>query len=226
MDVIPKNYDLIFEPDLSKFTFEGKETIKIVSKKPANLISLDCAEIKIHKCTVKNNGKEINSKTTIDEKSEKLKISLKEKIKGDLEIYLEFQGILNDRLLGFYRSQYRQGSKTKYLATTQFEAADARRAFPCWDEPKAKATFDISIIADNKFSAISNMPIKSKIKMKNKTLYKFSRTPIMSTYLIYLGVGEFEYLNGRIGKIQIRVVTTKGNKSKGKYSLELGKKIA
>ena len=225
MDVIPKNYDLIFEPDLSKFTFEGKETIKIISKKPTNLISLDCAEIKIHKCTVKINGKEINSKTKIDEKSEKLKISLKEKIKGPAEIYLEFQGILNDRLLGFYRSQYRQGSQTKYLATTQFEAADARRAFPCWDEPKAKATFDISIIADNKFSAISNMPIKSKTKMKNKTLYKFLRTPIMSTYLIYLGVGEFEYLNGRIGKIQIRVVTTRGNKSKGKYSLELGKKL-
>ena len=225
MDITPKNYELIFEPDLSKFTFGGKETITINSKKPTNLISLDCAEIKIHKCIVTQDGNKISSKTKTDEKTEKLKIYLNKKIKGDAKIYLEFQGILNDRLLGFYRSQYRQGSKTKYLATTQFEAADARRAFPCWDEPEAKATFDISIIADNKFSAISNMPIKSKTKMKNKTLYKFSRTPIMSTYLIYLGVGEFEYLKGKIGKIQIRLVTTKGNKSKGKYSLKLGKKL-
>ncbi|MEK6866160.1 MAG: M1 family metallopeptidase, partial [Thermoproteota archaeon] len=112
-----------------------------------------------------------------------------------------------------------------YLATSQFEAADARRAFPCWDEPKAKATFDISIIAENKFTAISNMPVTSKKRMKNKTLYKFAKTPIMSTYLIYLGVGEFEYLTSKIGKIQVRVITTKGNKSKGKYSLELGKKL-
>ena len=87
--------------------------------------------------------------------------------------YIEFEGILNDRLLGFYRSQYKQGNKTKYLATTQFEAADARRAFPCWDEPEAKATFEISIIADNKFTAISNMPIKSKKKLTGKTLYQF-----------------------------------------------------
>ena len=123
------------------------------------------------------------------------------KIKGKATIHLEFQGILNDRLLGFYRSQYKQGGKTKYLATTQFEAADARRAFPCWDEPEAKATFDISIIAENKFTAISNMPVQSKKKFKNKTLYKFSKTPVVSTYLIYLGVGEFEYLTGKTGKI-------------------------
>ena len=81
---------------------------------------------------------------------------------------MEFQGILNDRLLGFYRSQYKQNGKTKYLATTQFEAADARRAFPCWDEPEAKATFEISIIADNKFTAISNMPVNQRKKLEIK----------------------------------------------------------
>jgi tricorn protease interacting factor F2/3 len=69
------------------------------------------------------------------------------------------------------------------------------------------------------------MPIKNKSKRGNKTLYKFGKTPVMSTYLIYLGVGEFEYLTGKVGKIQIRVVTTKGNKSKGKFSLDLGKKL-
>ena len=186
---------------------------------------MDCAEIKISSCIVKSNNTVIRSSTKTNDKKEELQIKLSDKVKGKISIEIEFQGILNDRLLGFYRSQYVQNGKTKYLATTQFEAADARRAFPCWDEPEAKATFDISIIADNKFTAISNMPVKSKKKIGNKTLYAFSKTPVVSTYLIYLGVGEFEYLKGKIGKIQIRVVTTKGNKSKGKFSLELGKKL-
>ena len=225
MDITPINYKLTFEPNLTKFTFTGTETITANCKKATNIITMDCAEIKITSCVVKSKKTTIKSSTKTNEKKEELQIKLSEKVKGKISIDIEFQGILNDRLLGFYRSQYVQNGKTKYLATTQFEAADARRAFPCWDEPKAKATFDISIIADNKFTAISNMPVKSKKKIGNKTLYSFSKTPVVSTYLIYLGVGEFEYLTGKIGKIQIRVVTTKGNKSKGKFSLELGKKL-
>jgi len=223
--VIPVNYELQFEPIFKNFTFNGKETITVNCKTLVNSITLHCAEIKIKSCHVRHN--EITHKATIrtDVKKEELTITIKNKIKGDAFIEIEFTGELNDRLLGFYRSQYKQNGKTKYLATTQFEAADARRAFPCWDEPKAKATFDISIIAENKFTAISNMPIISKKRLKNKILYKFAKTPVMSTYLIYLGVGEFEYLTGKIGKIQVRVITTKGNKSKGKYSLELGKKL-
>jgi len=225
VDVTPVNYELSFEPDLKKFIFSGTESIIAICKKSVSTITMHCAEIKIKSCTVSFNGKTIKSTPKTDEKKEELSIKLEKKIKGNVLIDLEFQGILNDKLLGFYRSQYKQNGKTKYLATTQFEAADARRAFPCWDEPEAKATFDISIIAENKFTAISNMPIKSKKKIKNKTLYKFAKTPIVSTYLIYLGVGEFEYLTGKTGKVQIRVITTKGNKSKGKFSLELGKKL-
>ena len=225
MDVVPINYQLIFEPDLKKFTFRGTESIDVNCKKPTKIITMHCAELKIISCQVKYGKKHVESIPKIITKTEELQITLSEKIRGNVVIDLEFQGVLNDRLLGFYRSQYIQNGKTKYLATTQFEAADARRAFPCWDEPEAKATFEISIIADNKFTAISNMPIKSKKKINSKTIYNFMKTPIVSTYLIYLGVGEFEYLTGKIGKTQIRVITTKGNKSKGKFSLDLGKKL-
>ena len=225
MNITPINYNLTFEPDLKKFVFDGEEKIFVECKKPTNLIVMNCAEIKIFKCSVQTGDKIIETSTKTNDKLEQLQIKLNQKVKGKITILIKFQGILNDRLLGFYRSQYKQGSKTKYLATTQFEAADARRAFPCWDEPEAKTTFEISIIADNQFTAISNMPIKSKTKLGNKTLYKFEKTPIVSTYLIYLGVGEFEYLTSKIGRVLIRVVTTKGNKSKGKFSLELGKKL-
>ena len=225
MDPSPLNYKLTFEPDLKKFTFTGLESISINCKKSVNIITMNCAELKIKSCIVKSGQKIIKSTPKINEKKEELQIKLGERIQGLSTVDLEFEGILNDRLLGFYRSKYQQNGKTKYLATTQFEAADARRAFPCWDEPEAKATFEISIIADKKFTAISNMPIKTKKKTGNKTTYNFQKTPLVSTYLIYLGVGEFEYLTDKAGKIQIRVVTTKGNTSKGKFSLELGKKL-
>lgn len=224
MDVIPKNYQLIFEPDLKNFVFEGTEKITVECKRPTDIITMNCAEIKIKSCSV-HAGKETSCTAKTDEKKEELQIRLKEKIRGRAYINIEFQGTLNDRLLGFYRSQYKQGSRTKFLATSQFEAADARRAFPCWDEPQAKATFDITIVAESKFDAISNMPVESKKRIHGRTAYKFKRTPVMSTYLVYLGVGEFEYLKGRTGKTEIRVVTTRGNKSKGRFSLEVGKKL-
>ena len=181
MDTSPTNYKLTFEPDLKKFTFDGLESISINCKKPTNVITMHCAEIKIKSCVVKSGKKIIKSSPKLNEKKEELQIKLAEKIRGSCVVELEFQGILNDRLLGFYRSKYEQNGKTKYLATTQFEAADARRAFPCWDEPEAKATFEISIIAENKFTAISNMPVNSKKKYGSKTIYNFQKTPLVST---------------------------------------------
>ena len=90
---------------------------------------MNCAELKIKSCIVKSGGKIIKSSPKTNEKKEELEIKLGEKIRGSCTVHLEFEGILNDRLLGFYRSKYQQNGKTKYLATTQFEAADARRAF-------------------------------------------------------------------------------------------------
>jgi len=223
--VVPKNYQLEFEPNFKDFSFQGKEVIEIYCKKPTSVIKLNAAELKISRCSVISNKQKIPAKSKLDAKKEELKIYLTKKIKGKCFLNLDFKGTLNDKLLGFYRSKYIENGKTKYLATTQFEAADARRAFPCWDEPSAKATFDISIKTEKNLMAISNMPIASKKIFGNKIQYNFSRTPIMSTYLIYLGVGEFEFLESKAGKIKVRVITTKGNKSRGKYSLDLGKKL-
>src|SRR3990172_12590534 len=222
----PVNYSLEFEPNLRNFTFNGKEAIEIKISKPTKIISLNASELKIKKCHIIWQGRTIKATSKTDEKNELLTIHLSQKINDSAQLYLEFIGILNDRLLGFYKSEYKDArGKKKYLATTQFEAADARRAFSCWDEPEAKATFDISIITDNNLTAVSNMPVISKKKIGGRYRYKFSRTPIMSTYLIYLGVGEFEFLTSKLGKILVRIVTTKGNKSKGKLALDFTKKI-
>ena len=224
--VIPINYELMFEPLFHNFKFNGEEIITLNLSKPTNSIKIDAAELSIKESHIIQGGKIISSESSLNEKNEKLTIKLAKKIKGKAKLSIKFTGTLNDRLLGFYKSQYKdKKGKTKYLATTQFEAADARRAFPCWDEPAVKATFDVSLLVDKHLDAISNMPVISKKKTGTKILHKFGRTPIMSTYLLYLGVGEFEYLHGKLRNIKIRIVTTKGNKNKGKLSLDFTKKF-
>jgi len=224
--VIPINYEIMFEPLFHNFKFNGEEIITLNLSKPTNSIKIDAAELNIKESHIIQGGKIISSESFLNEKDEKLTIKLAKKIKGKAKLSIKFTGTLNDRLLGFYKSQYKdRKGKTKYIATTQFEAADARRAFPCWDEPAVKATFDVSLLVDKHLDAISNMPVISKKKTGTKILHKFGRTPIMSTYLLYLGVGEFEYLHGKLRNIKIRIVTTKGNKNKGKLSLDFTKKF-
>lgn len=224
--VLPKNYDITFEPDFKNFAFLGKEKISLEIAKPTNRLVLNSAEIKIKNCYVVSGGKTFKTITKLDEKNEELVVTIPKKIKGKADLFIDFVGILNDKLVGLYRSEYKdKQGKTKFMATTQFEAADARRAFPCWDEPEAKATFDVTVITENNLVAISNMPVMSKKKIGKKTLFRFGRTPVMSTYLLYVGVGELEFLRGRLGKTLIRVVTTKGKKNLGKLSLQFTKQF-
>ncbi|MDX1533721.1 MAG: M1 family peptidase, partial [Nitrosopumilaceae archaeon] len=125
----PINYKLEFEPLFKNFTFKGKETITIFSKKPISSLKIHAAELRIQHSSIKIKDQQISARTKLDEKNEILHVIFGKKIQGEFMLNLEFTGILNDRLLGFYRSKYVEKGKTKYLATTQFEAADARRAF-------------------------------------------------------------------------------------------------
>jgi hypothetical protein len=109
---------------------------------------------------------------------------------GPAVLEIEFDGEINDRMNGFYRSQYKnKEGDTKYMAVTQFEACDARQAFPCWDEPSVKATFAISMVVPFELEALSNMPIKemTAVEPDVKTVY-FETTPIMSTYVSFFYV--------------------------------------
>ncbi len=224
MNVSPKHYVLSFEPDFASFTFKGKERLRFSLSSGTDVLELHAAELDITSCSVVFSGKTLSVSVKIKKKEEKIVIKLPEKISGDAELVLEFTGVLNDKLVGFYRSEYVNGSGTKkYLATTQFEAADARRAFPCVDEPAAKATFDVTLVVDEKLAALSNMPIVDEKKEGAKKHVRFERTPVMSTYLLYLAVGDFEHLEDRLGDVAVRVVTVQGKKEQGRFALELTK---
>ena len=219
----PVNYDLVFEVDLNKFTFSGKEEIDLELLQPTSKIVLNSSGLKIINAKLSYNGKSIKPKIKIDDKKETLTLEFKENIKGKASLFLDFSGKLNNDLLGFYRSKYISNGKEKYLATTQFEAPYARRCFPCFDEPEYKATFDVSMRIDKNLQGISNMPIKEEISEGNKKIVKFYRTPKMSTYLLYLAVGDFEFLEDKLDNTLVRVATVPGKKNQAKFALDLTK---
>lgn len=248
MTIRPINYNLTFEPDLKNFTFKGWEILNFKTQENIREIILDAADLKIVDCELLIAKKNLIKSYRAIEKEEKLIILLKEELKrGKFQLYLEFEGVLNDNLVGFYRSKYTTDGKEKYLATTQFEAADSRRAFPCIDNPAYKATFNVNLIIDENLISISNtLPKRIKkyhfkavakpyltsgvqdsvrVGQNEKKIVFFETTPLMSTYLLYLGVGKFEFLQDKYRDVILRIVTTPGKSKFGRFALKCAKKF-
>ncbi|KAL8952418.1 MAG: hypothetical protein Q9222_001653, partial [Ikaeria aurantiellina] len=142
-NVKPTHYDLTLEPNFEKFTYEGKVVIDLDVKEDTKSIALNSLEIDIHSTHISSNGQEISSspKLAYNEDSQVTTITFDQSILAGAQAQLThtFTGQLNDKMAGFYRSSYKHDGTTKYLATTQMEPTDARRAFPCFDEPALKA---------------------------------------------------------------------------------------
>lgn len=141
---------------------------------------------------------------------------------------MEFTGELNDKMKGFYRSKYFTSTgEERFAGVTQFEATDARRCFPCWDEPAIKATFDITLIIPQNRVGLSNMPVVKEENLDNNLkLLKFDRSPIMSTYLVAVVVGEYDYVEGKSADgVLVRVYTPVGKKEQGQFALEVTTKV-
>lgn len=222
----PIHYTLSFEPDLTRFQFKGVEKLLFSVDKATRMLELDAAELTVEQCYYVKGKEKTKIDFRVDLTNEKLLITFPKALQsGKHMIEIEFDGIHNDHLSGFYRSKYKQNGKDQYIVTTQFEAADARRAFPCVDHPSFKATFDVAIIADKKYVALSNTtPVSEHMMPDGRKKTVFATTPNMSTYLLYLGVGNFEWIEDRTDRVTIRVVTTPGKKEHGRFALDLAKK--
>src|SRR3990167_1989670 len=210
----PERYKILLHPDLEKFTFKGEETIYFSLTKPDDKIVLHSHELKIKSAILKNKLGEIKAKKiNFDARSETAIILFVQKIpKGQGELELKFEGVLNDKMRGFYKSRYEHNGKANYIATTQFEATDARRAFPCVDEPSAKAIFDVTLIIPKNFRAISNT-YETSIKEHESgyQIVEFAPTPKMSTYLVAFIIGQFEHIEAKTKEgTLVRVFTTPG----------------
>jgi puromycin-sensitive aminopeptidase len=222
-NVIPTKYDIQLRPDFESFTFEGIETITVSILKKTRTLTLHSKELEIE--TAQIGGKEkLFAEISYNEKNETVDFSFPQFIPvGKKKLVLVFKGILNDKMRGFYKSTYMDVDKERNIATTQFEATDARRAFPCFDEPAQKAIFNVSLIIPEDHTAISNtLPTSVAEHEAGFKIVKFSPTPKMSTYLLAFIIGNFEYLEKKSTRgVIVRVYTLPGKKHQAKFSLDV-----
>lgn len=193
--VIPTRYDLRLEPDLTTGRFQGQATIRITVKTTTRTILLNAVDLVLQSAMVEGlNRAPLNATIELEQQTQRARLSFQEAIDpGEWTLALLFEGTLNDRLRGFYRSTYKDASGiTQTLAATQFEATDARRAFPCWDEPDFKAIFETTLVVDPHLTAVSNTAVVSELIEHNKKVVRFADSIIMSTYLVAFIVGQIE----------------------------------
>ncbi|KAK8660807.1 hypothetical protein V6N13_051716 [Hibiscus sabdariffa] len=225
---LPKRYDLRLKPDLSACKFAGSVSIDVDVVADTRFIVLNAAELSINSGSVsfspRNSSKVFEpSKVDLVEEDEIMVLDFAETLPLGLGVLaIGFEGTLNDKMKGFYRSIYEHNGEKKNMAVTQFEPADARRCFPCWDEPACKATFKITLDVPSELVALSNMPvIEEKVNGPLKTV-SYQESPIMSTYLVAVVIGLFDYVEDHTPDgIKVRVYCQVGKADQGKFALKV-----
>ncbi|KAJ0414679.1 peptidase family M1-domain-containing protein [Aspergillus carlsbadensis] len=227
-NVKPVHYDLTLEPNFETFKYDGTVVIDLQVVEDTTSISLNSTEIDIHTATVSAQGSVVSSSPEISLNKDKQEATIKfaDTIPAgsSAQLKLTFTGTLNDNMAGFYRSSYKSSNgETKYIATTQMEPTDARRAFPCFDEPALKAKFTVSLIADKSMTCLGNMDVESEKELDGgKKIVKFGVSPVMSTYLVAFIVGHLNYIETKDFRVPVRVYATPDQDIEhGRFSLDL-----
>ncbi len=222
--VRPIRYTLRIEPDLVRFSFSGKVEIKLEPRQPVNHVSLNILELAVWSCTLKTSDKNLLCSFQVDPEKEKLRVDLPGTVDDVFYLTVEYQGWINENMAGFYRSMFKDNGKIHFIAVTQFQECDARRAFPCMDHPSEKAVFDVEMIVDADLTALSNGPVASEETLVGgKKRVRFKCTPPMSTYLLFFGVGRFHIQTDETD-LRVRSVTLPGRERYHRFGLEFGRK--
>src|SRR5881398_2545692 len=226
-EVVPTAYAIRIIPNLDNFTFAGSESVKLNVRSPVHQLVLNGLELKIEAASV--DGKELPvSAIKADNEKELLTLPFSSELAaGDHSLTLRFTRKINQQGQGLFYMRYQeQGSGArKVMLGTQFEATDARRFFPCWDEPAFRARFQLTVVVPENWLAVSNMPIESERKIEGGKEVGFAPTPPMSSYLNVFVAGELDFIESRVGPTQIRVIATKGKAELGRYALEVSAQI-
>ncbi|TDH66031.1 uncharacterized protein CCR75_001396 [Bremia lactucae] len=235
------DYELV---DLLNFRFEGFERVTLHVKHATSIITCHAVELYVFDVSI------VDPTTSLTQQAQQITYQTKDDlisfhfatpfaVNSILTLQLRFHGFLNDQLRGFYRTEYEYQEEKRVLAVTQFQACDARRAFVCWDEPALKATFEISIITEPNLVALCNTHVvetrvqpKKNAHIRSNTRYdrqelmekvwKFAESPIMSTYLLAIVIGEFDMISNLTPEgVIVNVYTAPGQSARGHFALDV-----
>jgi len=220
--VVPTHYTLALTPDLKNATFTGVESIDVNIAQATKTITLNAIELAFQSVTIYPNGPQQTGTVSLDEERQQATFTFPSVIPaGTATIEIRYTGILNNELRGFYLSK----TARRNYAVTQFEATDARRAFPCFDEPAFKARFDITLSIDASDTAISNTSIVSDTPGpgEGKHTLAFATTPKMSSYLVAFLVGDFQCVSDQSDGVDLRVCATPDKVAYTSFALGIAK---
>ena len=226
-DVRPVEYAIRIAPDLEKLTFTGSETVQLDVFKPVGKLVLNALEMEITAAAIDDQPLPPTS-IKLDPVEQTLTLALPHELAaGDHQLALKFRGKINPQGQGLFFARYQeQGTnEKKIMLGTQFEATDARRMFPCWDEPSFRARFQLTAVVPENFTAVSNMPVQNEEKKGGHKEVRFALSPAMSSYLVVLVAGELDSIESEQDGVKLRIFATKGKAERGRYALESTAKI-
>lgn len=229
--VVPSYYEIRIEPDLRAGTFTGAETVGVTVQEPVSEIVLNAADLTLREVTIRNGrGTTLRGAATLEEGTERAHLVFPRTLEpGSWRLSLTFAGVLSEKLRGFYRSTMKlapadDGTAEGVLAVTQFEATDARRAFPCWDEPAFKAVFRLTLVIEEGLTAVSNTRVigEDRTPGTGKKAVGFAPTIRMSTYLVAWIVGRLEATEAvRVDGTPIRIWCAPGKARLARFAQEI-----
>ncbi len=214
----PSHYDLKIVPDAEHLTFKGTLEVTGAAARPGRQIVLNAKGLTFD--DVKLDGRKAAS-VSLDDKLGRATISFAEPYAvGRHSLAIGYHGAIAKGTLGFFAMDYDSPAGRRRTLATNFEPAEARRLLPCWDEPAKKATFTVSVDAPADRMAISNMPVAQTTPLGGGLQrVRFAETPRMSTYLLFLGVGDYERIHQQVDGVDVGVVFKRGDREKAAYGL-------
>jgi len=223
-NAIPRHYSISVAPDAEKLGFTGHVAIDLEVTQASSTLTLNAVDIDISQATLAApNAQPVPATVSLNENDQTATLDFGRNLApGQYRLEIDYSGKINRQANGLFALDYKDvDGKPARALFTQFEAPDARRFVPSWDEPDYRATFDLIVRLPANQLAVSNMPEASSRNlgggMKEVT---FARTPEMSTYLLFMGMGDLERISKKVGDREVGVVASRGNVEKARYALE------
>jgi aminopeptidase N len=225
-DVVPERYDISIAPSIERADFTGAVVIELKIRKPVKQLVLNSLGLKIISASIQADVP-LQPAVQLNEKEQLLTLALpREAPAGPAKLIINFSGKLSETPEGLFITRYATPDGEKRALMTQFQATDARRMFPCWDEPAFRARFRLTTVVPAKWLAVSNMPEETTQDMPGGLkVIKFAESPSMVSYLVAFAAGELESIEDEVDGIKLRVITTEGKREQARYALEATKQI-